>query len=419
MKVLLVSASDIEGGAARATYRLHQSLQSFGISSQITVQTKHIEDKNIIGLPSGYGFEKVITGSRLILDALPLKLYPNKERSNHFSVQWLPNNLSSQVYEIQPDIVNLHWVCCSHVQIEALAKINKPIVWTMHDMWPFTGGCHYSSNCERYKESCGTCPQISSSRNWDLSRWIWQRKSKAWKNLNLTIVSPSSWLAKCASSSSLFKNLRIEVIPNSLDTDIYRPIVKNTARELLKLPQDKQLVLFGSVCATSNKRKGFHLLQPALQKLSKAGWKDKIELVIFGSSEPEQPLDLGFSVHYLGTLNDDLSTVLAYSSADLYVLPSVQDNLPNTVIEALACGNPCVAFNIGGMSDMIEHQQNGFLAKPFEIDDLAKGIAWILDDRERHQKLSNRAREKAEQEFRREIQARQYTELFNQILNKN
>jgi glycosyltransferase involved in cell wall biosynthesis len=285
-------------------------------------------------------------------------------------------------------------------------------------MWAFTGGCHYSQDCDRYTASCGVCPQLHSNKNWDLSRWVWQRKAKAWRNLNLTIVALSSWLGKCASSSSLFNDLRVEIIPNGIDTTKYRAIERHVARELLQLPQDKHLVLFGSVKATSDKRKGFHLLQPALQDLGKSGWHDELELVIFGVSQPANPPEFGFKVHYLGTLSDDLSLALVYSAADVFVLPSTQENLANTVMEAIACGIPCVAFNIGGMPDMIEHQKNGYLAQPYKIEDLAQGIAWVLENEERHQKLSHRSREKVEQEFTLELQAHRYFSLFKEVSNE-
>jgi glycosyltransferase involved in cell wall biosynthesis len=166
----------------------------------------------------------------------------------------------------------------------------------------------------------------------------------------------------------------------------------------------------------SDRRKGFHLLQPALQSLSKSGWQDRIELVVFGASEPKEPADMGFKSHYLGRLSDEISLALVYAAADVFVAPSVQDNLPNTVMEAIACGTPCVAFNIGGMPDMIEHHSNGYLAQPYQVEDLAQGIAWVIDNRERHQKLCDRARQKAEQEFTLEIQARRYQSLFTDIL---
>jgi glycosyltransferase involved in cell wall biosynthesis len=284
-------------------------------------------------------------------------------------------------------------------------------------MWAFTGGCHYSQDCDRYTASCGACPQLYSSENWDLSRWVWQRKAKSWKDLDLTIVALSSWLSNCASSSSLFRDRRIEVIPNGLDIRKYRPINRHVARELLNLPQDKHLVLFGSIWATNVKRKGFHLLQPALQDLNQSGWQDKLELVIFGASQPNNPPDFGFKVHYLGTLSDDLLLALIYSAADVFVLPSTEENLANTVMESIACGTPCVAFNIGGMPDMVEHLKNGYLAQPYKIEDLAKGIAWVIENEERHQKLSHRAREKAEQEFTLEIQAHRYLSLFSELTN--
>jgi len=413
MNVLLLNTSDITGGAARAAYRLHQGLQSIGINSQMLVQDKSSNDKTVAAPKTN--LSESIAKTRITFDALPLKLYPQR-RDAIFSPQWLPDTVIHRVTQLNPDVINLHWINSGYLQIETVAKLKRPIVWTLHDMWAFTGGCHYSQDCDRYTASCGTCPQLHSSKDWDLSRWVWQRKAKAWINLNSTVVAPSSWLAKCASSSSLFKDLRVEVIPNGIDTERYRPINRQVARELLHLPQDKHLILFGAVKATSDQRKGFHLLQPALQDLSKSGWQDELELVIFGASQPVNPPNFGFKVHYLGTLSEDLSLALVYSAANVFVLPSTQENLANTVMEALACGTPCVAFNIGGMPDMIEHQKNGYLAQPYKIEDLAQGITWVLKSEERNQNLSHRAREKAEQEFSLEIQARRYLSLFTKIV---
>ena len=418
MKVLLISNSDIKGGSARAALRLHQGLKSIDFNSQMLVQTKHIEDRTILGSRAASGIGQVIAGSRLTLGQLPLKFYPHYD-GNAYSIQWLPDNIATKVAQLEPDIINLHWICNSYLKIETLAKFNKPLVWTLHDMWPFTGGCHYSGDCNRYTESCGACPQLGSQRDLDLSRWIWQRKAKAWQNLDLTIVAVSSWLKECVSSSSLFKDLRIEVIPNGLDTEKYRPIKKQVAREILQLPQDKQLLLFGALGATSDKRKGFHLLQPALQDLSQEVWQNKLELLIFGASQPEKPPQLGFKAHYLGQLNDDLSLALVYSAADVMIVPSLQETFGQTASEALACGTPVVAFNATGLKDIVEHQQSGYLAQPYEVEDLARGIAWVLENEERYQKLSYRAREKVEQEFSLEIPARRYESLFNEVLAKS
>ncbi len=416
MNVLLLSTYDIQSGSARAAYRLHQGLQSIDISSQMLVQEKLSRDVAV--LAPKIALEQGINRARSTLDRLPLKLLYRQRDKTAYSLQWLPERIVSKVARLNPDVINLHWIGDSYLRIETIAKFNRPIVWTFHDMWTFTGGCHYSENCDRYAASCGACPQLNSSKDWDLSRWVWQRKAKAWRELNLTVVALSSWLAKCASSSSLLKDVRIELIPNGIDTQRYRPINRQVARELLNLPQDKQLILFGAIDPTGNKRKGFYLLQPALQELSKSGWQDRLELVIFGTSEPENPPEFGLKAHYLGTFNDDLSLALIYSAADVCVVPSTQENLANTVMEALACGTPCVAFNIGGMPDLIEHQKNGYLAQPYKIEDLAQGIAWVLENEERHHKLGDRAREKVKQEFTLEIPARRYASLFKEILDK-
>ncbi|MGJ5674902.1 MAG: glycosyltransferase family 4 protein [Nostochopsis sp.] len=413
MKILLINTSDIDGGAARAAYRLHKGLQKIGANSQMLVQEKYSDDKTVFA-PRIRMFQG-LARSKLTFDALPLKFYPQRSQ-NLFSLQWLPDRVIPKIAAINPDIVNLHWISGAFVHIETLAKLKRPLVWTLHDMWAFTGGCHYSGDCDRYTKSCGNCPQLGSNKDWDLSRWVWKRKTNAWKKLNPTIVTPSSWLAKCAKASSLFQDLRIEVIPNGVDIHTYRPIERRVARKLLNLPEDKQLVLFGSLGATSDKRKGFNLLQPALQELSKSGWKDQLEVVIFGASKPEHPPDFSFPTHYIGTLNDDLSLAVVYSAADVFVLPSIEENLANTVMEAIACGIPCVAFNIGGTPDMIEHQKNGYLAQAYKIEDLAQGIAWVLENQKRHHKLSYYAREKAIKEFTLEIQASHYSYLFQEII---
>ncbi len=412
MKVLLLNTSDAEGGAARAAYRLHQGLEGIGVSSQMLVKNKNSGDLSVISVrqPLAKSFDKIIS----VLSNSPLRLYPERN-SAIFSPQWLPDSLAAKVANIQPDIINLHWVCGGYMQVESVPKFDKPLVWTLHDMWPFTGGCHYSEECDRYTESCGSCPQLHSSKDWDLSRWVWRRKAKSWKNLNLTLVSPSAWLAKCASSSSLLKDYRVEVIPNGINTQKYKPINREWAREILNLPQDKQIVLFGCASGTGDRWKGFNLLVSALQSLSKSGWSDRIELLVFGSSEPSNPIELGFKAHYLGKFADDVSLAIVYAAADVFVAPSVYDNLPNTVMEAAACGIPSVGFKIGGMPDLIEHCSNGYLAKPYETEDLARGIAWVLENPDRHQQLCIRARQKVEQEFTLEIQARRYLSLFSEL----
>ncbi|MDJ0696540.1 glycosyltransferase family 4 protein [Mastigocoleus sp. MO_188.B34] len=414
VKSLLISTYDIQGGAARAAYRLNKGLRNIGVDSKLLAANKLTDDETVIAPQTP--LSKGITKLKPTLDTLPLKFFRYRHTSP-YSIQWLGDAVPAKVAQIQPDIINLHWVNFGYLQIESISRLGKSIVWTLHDMWAFTGGCHYSFDCERYTNSCGACPQLQSNTNKDLSHWVWQRKQKAWRNLNLTIVTPSDWLAKCARSSSLLKDKRIEVIPNGIDTDKYKPINKSIARSILGLPKDKRFILFGAVNASSDGRKGFHLLEAVLQNLSQTDWADNTELIIFGASKSRNSPKLGFKSHYLGKLNDDISLALVYAAADVFVAPSIQENLANTVMESLSCGTPCVAFNIGGMPDMIENLKNGYLAKPFEVEDLARGIAWVLEGEERFQKLSYCARQKVEREFTQTIQAQNYLNLFNNILS--
>jgi glycosyltransferase involved in cell wall biosynthesis len=413
MKILHISTKDLEGGAARAANRLHQGLKNINVNSQMLVQTKVSDDRTVVA--PQMVVEKSLAKFGGIVDTIPPKFYLRHSQIS-FSTQWLPDAIYPRIARLNPKLINLHWIKDSHLRIETLAKLKLPIVWTLHDMWAFTGGCHYDQDCGRYVESCGACPQLKSNNNCDLSRWIWQRKSQAWKNVLLTIVTPSKWLAECASSSSLFRNLRVEVIPNGLDLQRYKPVNRQLVRSLLNLPQNKQLVLFGAMKATSDRRKGFHLLEAALQSLCQSEWRERIELVIVGASRSNDQDNLSFKTHYLGKLNDDISLAQVYAAVDVFVAPSLQDNLPNTVVEAIACGTPSVAFKIGGMSEIIEHYSNGYLAQPYEIEDLAKGIVWLLEDREKHQKLSQQARAKAEQKFTIESQTSRYASLYNEIL---
>lgn len=413
MNPLLLNTFDNQGGAAIATYRLHRGLRSIGIDSRLLVQCKNTDDYSVLG-PSGK-MERVLDALRPGLDMVVNRRYRNRQRAI-FSAAWLPEHLADRVAEVQPDIVHLFWVNAGFLRIETLKEFRRPIVWTLHDMWPFTGGCHYDEECGKFRLSCGNCPVLRSARERDLSRRIWERKRSSWKGVPITVVATSRWLADMARSSSLFEGQRIEVIPNGLDTEIYKPIDKATARDAYNLPQDKRLILFSAFGATSDKRKGGQLLMKALEKLSQEGWAGEAELVIVGASMPENPADMGMKVHYMGRMHDEISQVLLYSAADVMVAPSMQENLSNAVMESLACGTPVVAFNIGGMPDMIDHQCNGYLAAPFETGDLAAGIAWVLENQGRLSALAQCARQTVEERYAVEMVAHRYSQLYQALL---
>lgn len=412
MNPLILSTFDISGGAARAAYRLHNGLKDIKINSRMLVQYKTSNDRSVIAAENK--LEKWLNQMRPTLDNLPLNFYPDRDCGN-FSPQWFPDNIQSKIKHLSGDIINIHWTC-GYLKIETIPKLTQPLVWTLHDMSAFTGGCQYSLGCDRYLKSCGACVQLDSIKELDLSRWVWKRKAKAFEQVDLTIVTPSNWLAQVAQQSFLFKNYPIQVIPNGIDLQKYKPIDKSAARKWLNLPLDKQLILWGAA-KSSNKRKGIHLLEKALQNLNQAGYQNQVELVTFGYLQPSEQNYGDFDCHYMGNLHDDISLALVYAAADVFIAASIQDNLPNTVMEALACGTPCVAFNIGGMPDMIEHQENGYLATAFDVESLTQGIIWILSNPSK--KLCDRARKKVEQEFSIELQAKRYLKLFNQVINRN
>jgi glycosyltransferase involved in cell wall biosynthesis len=413
VNILLLNTHDSGGGAAIATTRLHHGLRASGINSQILVQQKNVDDDTV--LVPFTRWKRAIAELRLKLDARPLGRYKDRQKVS-FSAAWLPENLASKIDAIDPDIVHLFWLGDAFFKIETLRSVRRPIVWTLHDMWPFTGGCHYDGACGKFQNACGDCPVLGSHREHDLSRQVWQRKKRSWQDVPMTIVATSNWLAAMARSSSLFGNLRIEIIPNGLDTDKYKPLDRRVAREAFDLPPDKRLVLFSAFDSTGDQRKGGQHLKVALEMLARSGRSQDIELVVLGATRRSALEHFGLPVHYLGYLKDEISQVLLYSAADVLVAPSTQENLSNTVVEALACGLPVVAFDIGGMPDMIDHQQSGYLATPFDAEDLARGLAWVIDDQARYNMLSTQARHRARERYALETVSNKYLQLYRSIV---
>ncbi|HPP04046.1 MAG TPA: glycosyltransferase family 4 protein, partial [Spirochaetota bacterium] len=408
MKILLVNTLDNYGGAARACYRLHKALLEEGIDSKMLVQLKTGDDWTVLGPRTD--MERSMGKVRSIIEKIPLKKY---NINVTFSLNISPfSPVVERINEINPDIVHLHWVNDGFLKIENIPKIKPPIIWTMHDMWLFTGGCHYDEYCDRFKKNCGRCPVLNSNKENDLSRKTWNRKNKAFSKIkNMLIVGPGKWHTECAKDSLLLKNRKIWNIPNPIDTNVFKPFDKIKARELFGLPINKKLILFGAMSNT-DKRKGLKELKEALHKIKNI---NDIELVIFGSSPPEKEIDFGFKSYYLGRLNDDPSLVALYNAVDIVINASHQENLSNVIMESISCGKPVVAFNIGGNPDMIDHQINGYLAKPFDTDDLANGIKWVLNNPD-YNELCKNAREKVLNNFDKKIVVKRYIELYKEIL---
>ena len=411
MKILIVNISDTEGGASRAAYRLHRSLLDHDIDSNMLVLQKNSDDFTL--LSDDGKIAQYLNIVRPALDNLFVKFSSNRKGAQ-FSPSLLPfSPILNEINRIKPDIVHLHWINRGMLNIKDIGKIHFPIVWSLHDMWPFTGGCHYDELCGAYNNECGNCRVLGSNKEFDLSRKIFQKKLSVYGNINnMTIVGLSKWIGESSKNSRLLRDKKHITLPNPIDTTVYRPFDKKKSRELWGLPQNKKLILFGAMNALSDGRKGFSELHQALSDLQ----GEDIELIVVGSSKPEKAQSFGFNIHYAGQVHDDVSLVTLYSAVDVLVVPSLQENLSNVIMEGLSCGTPVVGFDVGGNRDMVEHHKNGYLAQPFDTNELKDGIEWVLYN-DYYDELCQNAREKVLKEFDSVVVVQKYIDLYKEVLH--
>jgi glycosyltransferase involved in cell wall biosynthesis len=413
MKVLMLNTFNEIGGAARAATRLLHGVRDLGLDARLLVH--YATGKAPATLCPAGRLRSLARRLKMTLGTLPVRRYP-KAPINNFSPAVLPDHLETEIAAINPDIIHLHWLGAGFLRLETLGSLNRPLLWTLHDSWPFTGGCHVPFDCTKYRQTCGACPVLGSTREEDLSRRVWQRKQRAWQDLDLTLVAPSRWLAEAARSSSLFHETRIDVIPNGLDAESFPARDKALSRNRLHWPQDKKIILFGGIRALSDPNKGFHLLRPALQSLGIR--RRDLMAVAFSAFDQAEISDLGLPTVSLGQIDDDESLSRVYSAADVFVVPSLQETFCQTATEAMSCGTPVVAFAATGLLDIVDHQKTGYLVKPYDISDLAQGIAWVLEDQERHAELCRRARRKVASNFLLTQMAQRYVNLYEKVLNR-
>lgn len=436
MKILLINTDDAMGGAAIACLRLLAILErTEGIEVTMLVQEKKRDNPKVKAIAKTW-LQKKLAFERFVRERLYFKFQEkNKEIRFAFSPANSGIDISEHPLVQEADIIHLHWInfgFLSLKSLEKLFKLNKPIVWTLHDMWAFTGGCHHSGDCENYQISCGNCVQyLKNSSTTDLSNKVWERKSAIFTHRlclgnglqqsrnNITIVGCSQWLANRAKKSSLLKDFSLKAIPNPLDTNIFSPQNKAEARAKLGLPIDKKLILFVAA-KVSVIWKGFSYFQESLEILkAQHSYNQDIELVVLGESDAETIEKLPFKAHALGRISDVNKIVSIYSAADVFVTSSIQENLPNTIMEAMACGTPSVGFEVGGIPEMIENLSSGlpptgFLAKYKSAESLAEGMKWVLFEAN-YIELSKNARQKVLNNYSESIVIEQYLAVYRSM----
>lgn len=369
MKVLLVNAYAQSGGASVAARRLCAALAGAGADARLLVQNAEGSEETSLRTTGDRWVAR-----RPLLDALPVLPWRHR-RSPHWGNAWLGNAATrNAIREFAPDVTHLHWVNHGMLSLRDVARLPGPVVWTLHDSWAFTGGCHSPQECLKFRERCGGCPELGSRRERDLSRWNWNRKRAAWNSAAFVVVAPSRWLAERAQSSSLLAGRRIEVLPNAVDDATFRPVDRAAARRELGLPEGAPVFLFAAHGAATDWNKGMDLWRAALPAVARK-YPGAIAAV---AGVPVGSLGgLPLPTREWGTL-PPARLALALAAADATVVPSRMENLPNVVAESLSCGTPVAAFAVGGIPEMIRPGETGFLAKPHDAEELGRGIGELL-----------------------------------------
>ncbi len=418
MRVLIVNTSERTGGAAIAANRLMHALNNNGAEARMLVRDRKTDDAEVVNIPQSWRLKANFLWERGVI--------------------WLANNLSKQnLFQVDiancgtditgmdafhwADVIHLHWVNQGFLSLSDLNRImasGKPVVITLHDQWYFTGICHYSGDCDKYQTQCEKCPMLKGSYL-DLAQRVFDSKRTIYKDRNITFVGCSRWMADLARLSALTGGHRVTNVPNAIDTDLFTPMDKTAARQKFNLPQDMRLLLFGAQKIT-DKRKGFRFLVEACEHISlhHPTLQGHLGVVVLGGDAASVKEALPLPVYTVNYLSNEAEIAQLYNAADLFVTPSLQDNLPNTIVEAMSCGVPCVGFNIGGIPEMITHKQDGYVADYCDSIDFAQGISWCLNEA-RLPALSAAARSAALATYSEAVAAQRYQAIYQQALTNH
>lgn len=413
MRVLIVNTSELTGGAAIAASRLTCALNRHGVKAQMLVRDKQSERVTTSVIP-----QRLRLRLSFLWERLCILVANGFRRKGLWSVDIA--NAGVDITDLpefnEADIIHLHWVnqgLLSLPQIKKVLQSGKPVVWTMHDMWPCTAICHHARDCERYQAHCHHCPQLNYPGSKDLSWKTFEKKLRTYACAPITFVACSQWLATEARKSRLLEGKNIVSIPNTYNSTLFHPASQVEARSRLHIPVKGHLLLFACQKVT-NERKGFDYLLTALKSERLQALRGETTLIVVGQMADNVARNIPFPIHTIGYLKEEADMAALYQAVDLFVTPSLEENLPNTIMEAMACGTPCVGFQIGGIPEMIDHEANGYVAHYQEADDLANGIAYVLAP-ENHLRLAEAAAHKASVTWNEETVTRHYIDLYESL----
>ncbi len=418
MRVLIVNASEKTGGAAIAASRLKEALINHGVKAKMLVRKKEDDNLSVVGLKGQFR-------QRLNFLCERLMIWKNNgyRREGLFDIDtgWLGTDITSLPEFQEADIIHLHWVNQGFLSLQNINKIlrkGKPIVWTMHDMWPFTGICHYAHDCENYLTVCRNCRLLAHPGEKDLSYRVFKRKEQLLSSSNMVFVACSKWLAEEANKSFLLRGKLIEDIPNPINSRLYYPHDKEKSRQKCRLPLNKKLILF-SAYRTTLPIKGLNYLIEACRLCAEAHpeTKDQYAIVAVGKDADLIADKFPYPVYSMGYIEDERKMAEIYNACDVFVIPSLQDNLPNTIVEAMSCGVPCVGFKVGGIPQMIDSGVDGFLADARDVVGLQEGIEWVLE-KCNYEEVSKTAYAVAMKNYSEHQVALRYIEIYNQLCKK-
>ena len=417
MKILIINTSEKTGGAAIAANRLAKALRRSGQSVKMLVRDKSTDDVDVKSLGG-----TLRTRWQFLWERFTIWVANKFDREKLFQISFA--NTGTDVTRlrefVEADVVHLHWVnqgMMSLRDIERIVQSGKPIVWTMHDMWPFTGVCHYNDGCLNFLNGCGKCQFLHSDYARDISNKVLGRKKAVYGSGNICFVACSKWLRDIAQKSNLLKNNCVVDVPNTIDIDIFRQKDKESIRERYNLPLDKKMLLFSSA-KINDARKGFVYLIEACNILlaTSPDLCKELGVIILGKAG-EECSAIPFPSFVMDYIQDENDLSDIYNAADVFVTPSLQDNLPNTVMEALACGLPCVGFNVGGIPEMIDHKVNGYVSEYRSAKDLADGIRWVLEEAQ-YDELGKEALNKVGKCYTGEVVAERYLQIYNGLVGE-